>query len=165
MITEDWMASKLDTERQVMVKRARITRMIVICGYILMTLSATGIIFLPCFGLPFRRLTNLTDREKPLPLQTYYFYDTDKSPQFEITLVVQAMTIISAAVIYTSIDSFLGLTVLHICGQLENFKHRLINLVSCKDFDSALRSNAISHRRLIRFSTNFNYTIKQYCGI
>lgn len=160
MITEDWMASKLDTERQVMVKRARITRMIVICGYILMIFIATGVIFLPCFGLPFRRLTNLTDRERPLPLQTYYFYDTDKSPQFELTLVVQTVSIIMAAVAYTSVDSFLGLAVLHICGQLENFQHRLIHLVSCKDFDSALRNNIISHQRLIRFSTNFNYTNK-----
>lgn len=151
MMAEDWMASKLDAERDVMMKRARITRMIVICGYILMILAATAIIFLPCFGLPFRRLTNLTDRKKPLPLQAYYFYDTDKSPQFEFTLVIQAMTIILAAIIYTSVDSFLGLVVLHICGQLENFKHRLVNLALCKDFDNALRRNMISHLRLIRF--------------
>ncbi|XP_067206068.1 odorant receptor 13a-like [Linepithema humile] len=158
MIAEDWMASKLDAERDVMIKRARITRMIVICGYILMILASTGVILLPCFGLPFRRLTNLTDREKPLPLQAYYFYNTDKSPQFELTLIVQAMTIFLASIIYTSVDSFLGLAVLHICGQLENFKRRLVSLVSCKDFDSALRSNIISHLRLIRFANKIEDT-------
>ncbi|KYM88527.1 hypothetical protein ALC53_03010 [Atta colombica] len=151
MMAEDWMTLKLDTERNVMMKRARTARLIVICGYVLMILAFTVIIIFPCFGVPFRRLTNLTDRDKPLPLQTYYFYDTDKSPQFELTLVIQAITIFLAAITYTSVDAFLGLTILHICGQLENYRSRLINLVSCKDFNNALRSNVIAHLRLIRF--------------
>ncbi|XP_018060123.1 PREDICTED: uncharacterized protein LOC108694942 [Atta colombica] len=140
MMAEDWMTLKLDTERNVMMKRARTARLIVICGYVLMILAFTVIIIFPCFGVPFRRLTNLTDRDKPLPLQTYYFYDTDKSPQFELTLVIQAITIFLAAITYTSVDAFLGLTILHICGQLENYRSRLINLVSCKDFNNALRN-------------------------
>ncbi|KYN09028.1 hypothetical protein ALC57_18995 [Trachymyrmex cornetzi] len=151
MMAEDWMTLKLDTERNVMMKRARTARLIVICGYVLMILAFTMIIIFPCFGVPFRRLTNLTDRDKPLPLQTYYFYDTDKSPQFELTLVIQAITIFLAAITYTSVDAFLGLTILHICGQLENYRSRLVNLVSCKDFNNALRSNVIAHLRLIRF--------------
>ncbi|XP_012060325.1 PREDICTED: odorant receptor 22c-like [Atta cephalotes] len=151
-MAEDWMTLKLDTERNVMMKRARTARLIVICGYVLMILAFTVIIIFPCFGVPFRRLTNLTDRDKPLPLQTYYFYDTDKSPQFELTLVIQAITIFLAAITYTSVDAFLGLIILHICGQLENYRSRLINLVSCKDFNNALRSNVIAHLRLIRFA-------------
>lgn len=151
MMAEDWMALKQDAERDVMIKRARTARLIVICGYVLMTLTFIMLIVFPCFGIPFRRLTNLTDRDKPLPLQTYYFYDTDKSPQFELTIVVQAMTIFVAAITYTSVDAFLGLAVLHICGQLENFRCRLVSLISCKDFNSALRNNVIAHLRLIRF--------------
>lgn len=151
MMAEDWMALKQDAERDIMIKRARTARLIVICGYVLMVLMFIMIIVFPCFGIPFRRLTNLTDRDKPLPLQTYYFYDTDKSPQFELTIVVQAMTIFVAAITYTSVDAFLGLTVLHICGQLENFRCRLVSLISCNDFNSALRNNVIAHLRLIRF--------------
>ncbi|XP_011861750.1 PREDICTED: odorant receptor 13a-like [Vollenhovia emeryi] len=158
MMTEDWMALKLHTERDVMRKRAHTARMIVICGYVLMILAFTTIIVFPSFGTPIRRITNLTDRNKPLPLQTYYFYDTDKSPQFEFTLVIQAMTIFLAAVTYTSVDAFLGLTVLHICGQLENFRCRLINLVSCNDFNSALRNYVIAHLRLIRFADKMEET-------
>ncbi|XP_011051838.1 PREDICTED: uncharacterized protein LOC105144558, partial [Acromyrmex echinatior] len=158
MMAEDWVTLKLDTERNVMMKRARTARLIVICGYVLMILAFTVIIIFPCFGVPFRRLTNLTDRDKPLPLQTYYFYDTDKSPQFELTLVIQAITIFLAAVTYTSVDAFLGLTILHICGQLENYRSRLVNLVSCKDFNNALRSNVIAHLRLIRFASKIEDT-------
>ena len=160
MMAEDWMTLKLDTKRNVMMKRARTARLIVICGYILMILAFTVIIIFPCFGVPFRRLTNLTDRDKPLPLQTYYFYDTDKSPQFELTLAIQAITIFLAAIIYTSVDAFLGLTILHICGQLENYTSQLVNLVSCKDFNNALRSNVIAHLRLIRFFAGFNYNYR-----
>ncbi|XP_011861751.1 PREDICTED: odorant receptor 13a-like [Vollenhovia emeryi] len=158
MMAEDWMALKQHAERDVMIKRARTARLIVICGYVLMILSFTMIIVFPCFGKPIRRLTNLTDRNKPLPLQTYYFYDTDKSPLFELTLVIQAMTIFLGAVAYTSVDAFLGHAVLHICGQLENFRCRLINLVSCKDFNSALRNYVIEHLRLIRFANKLEDT-------
>lgn len=160
MMAEDWMALKLNTERDVMIKRARTARLIVICGYVLMLLAFVAIIIFPGFGVSFRHLTNITDRNKPLPLQTYYFYDTDKSPQFELTYIIQAMTIFLAAVTYTSVDAFLGLTVLHICGQLENFRCRLVSLVSCKDFNSALRNNVIAHLRLIRFFAGFNYNYR-----
>ncbi|KAL6266486.1 hypothetical protein P5V15_003335 [Pogonomyrmex californicus] len=152
MMTEDWISLKLSIERDVMMKRARTARLIVICGYVLMTMIFTMIIIFPCFGISFRHITNLTDRDKLLPLQAYYFYDTDKSPQFELTFIVQALTIFLGAVAYTSVDAFFGLAVLHICGQLENFRCRLVNLVSYKDFNSALRNNVIIHLRLIRFA-------------
>ncbi|XP_025074886.1 odorant receptor 13a-like, partial [Pogonomyrmex barbatus] len=158
MMAEDWMALKPDIERNVMLKRGRTARLIIICGYMLMISAFTMIIIFPCFGVPFRRLTNLTDRNKPLPLQTYYFYDTDKSPQFEFTLIIQAMTIFLAAITYTSVDAFLGLSILHICGQLENFRRRLVNLVSCKNFDNALCENVIAHLRLIRFANRIEDT-------
>ncbi|XP_014482792.1 PREDICTED: uncharacterized protein LOC106748610, partial [Dinoponera quadriceps] len=148
-MAEDWMELKVDAEKNVMIKVARAARMIIICGYILMVSAFTAIIVLPCFGLPFRRLTNLTDQKKPLPLQTYYFYNTDESPQFELTLVAQAVTILLSAVIYTSVDGFLGLTILHICGQLENFKRRLANLISYKDYDNTLRINVEAHLKII----------------
>lgn len=151
MMAEDWMAPKIDAERDVMMKRARTARLIVICGYVLMIFAFIPIIVLPCFGLPFRRITNLTDRDRMLPLQMYYFYDTDKSPQFELTLLVQAITIFLGTITYTSVDAFLGLAILHICGQLENFRRRLASLSSRKDFDCALRRSVIAHLRLIRF--------------
>jgi len=141
MIKEDWLRVKKEVERNVMIRRARIARSILIYGYGLMLFAFVVIIIFPSFGLHFRRLTNLTDRDRLLPLQTYYFYDTDKSPYFEFTFIVQALTISLAAITYTSVDSFLGLTIFHVTGQLENFRYQLINLISCDDFHKALRSN------------------------
>ncbi|XP_018303734.1 odorant receptor 22c-like [Mycetomoellerius zeteki] len=103
MMAEDWMELKTRKERDVMMRQAQVARIIVISGYILMVLAFIVVIVLPYFGLSLRRLTNLTDPGKPLPLQTYYFYDIDKSPQFELTYIVQAITVFLAAVTYTSI--------------------------------------------------------------
>lgn len=151
MMLEDWTESKADAERQVMVRNARIARGMMILGYVLVASGFLVIFILPPLGLPFRQFTNLTDRNRPLPLQAYYFYDTDKSPQFELTFLVQAMTIFFGAAIYSSVDSFLGLSILHICAQLENFNHRLVDWAMYEDFDSNLRKNVETHRRLIRF--------------
>lgn len=151
MMAEDWMKLKTTKERDVMMARAQIARMIVISGYVLMVLAFIVVIVLPCFGSTLRHLTNFTDPGKPLPLQTYYFYNIHKSPQFELTYVAQAITIFLAAITYTSVDTFLGLVILHFSGQLENFKGRIANLVSCQNFICTLSNSIVNHMRLIRY--------------
>jgi len=148
---EDWMKLKQDGERDVMMKRMQTSRLIVICAYLMMVCASFVVIIFSCFGLSFRRLTNLTDRNRPLLLQTYYLYDTDKSPQFELTYLTQIITLFLGLVIYVSIDTFLGLVVFHVCGQLENFRGRLVNLIAGKDFNKALSNNVVIHLRLIRY--------------
>ncbi|XP_025264725.1 uncharacterized protein LOC112638039 [Camponotus floridanus] len=150
MMKEDWITVKLNAERDVMMKRMRTSRLIVICAYILMVSALIMMNILPCFGLSFRHLTNLTDRDRPLLLQTYYLYDTDKSPQFELTYLTQIILMILVIIIYTSVDAFLGLVIFHICGQLENFRGRLDNLIANKDFNKNLSNNVMIHLRLIR---------------
>ncbi|XP_039307778.1 odorant receptor 43a [Solenopsis invicta] len=158
IMTEDWIELKTTKERDVMIKRAYVARIIVISGYVLMVLAFIVVVVLPYFGFSLRHLTNLTDPGRPLPLQTYYFYDINKSPQFELTYVIQAITIFLAAVTYTSVDAFLGLAILHFSGQLENFKNRAANLVSCPNFIYALSNNVMNHMRLIRFANNIENT-------
>ncbi|XP_018060124.1 PREDICTED: uncharacterized protein LOC108694943 [Atta colombica] len=158
MMAEDWISLKLNTERDVMIKRARSARLLIIFGFVLMTFAFIMLIIFPCFDIQIRHITNLTDRKKPLPLQTYYFYDTDKSPQFELTFLVQAVTISLAGIIYTSVDAFLGLVIFHICGQLENFRCRLVKLILCKNFNRALNNSVVYHLRLIRFADNIEKT-------
>ncbi|XP_029168694.1 uncharacterized protein LOC114938788 [Nylanderia fulva] len=154
MMAEDWMMSKLNTERDIMMKYARAARLFVIYTYVVIVSGLTLIVIPLCTGQSFRYLTNLTDRNKPLPMQTYYFYDTDPSPQFELTFLTQALTIFLIAYIYLSVDAFLGLIVFHICGQLENLRHRLANLVSRRDFDRALNNYIVTHIKIIRFAYN-----------
>lgn len=151
MITSDWIKKKVEEERNVMLRHARISRIFATCGG-LMILSTLifGLIF-PCFGLTIRYVTNLTDPRKPLPIQSYYLHDVSKSPQFELTLLIQGIGLILSGVAYTGVDTFLGLLVLHICGQMENLHMRLANLGKKTNYKMALKYNVKDHVRLIRF--------------
>jgi len=154
-MAEDWMAFKLDEERDVMIKRARIARLIMMIGYVLTIMGLLTIIIPPYFGFPVIYVTNSTDRRKLLPLETYHFYDTNKSPQFELTFFIQILTTLFAAIIYMSVDIFLIVMILHICGQLENFRCRLINLISYKNFHKIINHIVSTHLRIMRYEFLF----------
>ncbi|XP_018376838.1 PREDICTED: uncharacterized protein LOC108770045 [Trachymyrmex cornetzi] len=119
MIKDDWLKPKMMKERDVMIKRARIA-------------------LLPVFGISMRYLTNKTDPGKLVPLQTYYIYDRDKSPFYEVTYIMQSLGLSAAAIMYTGVDSFLSLLVFHVCGQLENLKIRIIHMDKFQNFENAL---------------------------
>lgn len=152
MIAEDWVAVKTYTERNVMIRRAQTGRSLMIIGYVMMGSAATIAVIIPSFGPSFRQISNLTDGDRPLPLQTYYFYDTDKSPQFEFTLFCQVALIVLGSLTYIGMDTLFAVAILHICGQLENFGRQLSSLNFQRNFDIALRNNVQTHLRLIRCS-------------
>ncbi|KYN50366.1 hypothetical protein ALC57_00003, partial [Trachymyrmex cornetzi] len=85
------------------------------------------------------------------PLETYHFYDTDKSPQFELTFFIQTVTLLMAMTIYMSVDIFLIVMILHISGQLENFRYRIINLISYKNFNKIINRIVATHLRIMRY--------------
>jgi len=151
MMAEDWMAFKLDRERNVMIKRAQTGRLIMMIGYIIIITGFFTVNFLSLLDIHVLYVTNYTDRRRLLPLETYHFYNSYKSPQFELTFFIQILTTLFAAVIYMSVDIFLVVIVLHICGQLENFRCRLIDLISYKDFNKILNDIVTFHLRLIRY--------------
>ncbi|XP_071567160.1 odorant receptor 43a-like [Temnothorax nylanderi] len=151
MVVADWIKTKTEEERDIMIKQARVAKRIVVFGCIIMVFSIIIIVIPPCFGYSMRYLTNITDVPgKPLLLQTYYFRDVTQSPYFEIAFVAQAAAVIMAAFSYTGIDNFLGLIVFHICAQMEILKMRLLNLDEYKDFNFGLSMNVQNHMRLIR---------------
>ncbi|XP_018376874.1 PREDICTED: uncharacterized protein LOC108770075 [Trachymyrmex cornetzi] len=152
MMAEDWITFKQNRERNVMIKRAQTARLIMIIGYVFIVTAILGVIIPSCFGVPITYvITNLTGVSKSLPLKSYHFYNTDKSPQFELTFFIQTLTTILDSIIYTCPDSFLILIILHICGQLENFRCRLTDFISCKDFNEVLNNTIETHLRLIRY--------------
>lgn len=161
MIKNDWLKPKTTGERDVMIKRAQIARTLTILGYFIMILSLILCVGLPIFGTSLRYITNRTDPGKLMPLQTYYIYDRDKSPLFEITYILQSIGILMGAVIYTGTDNFLGLLVFHTCGQLENLKARISNLDKFDDFERAIALNVQDHIRLIRSHIILYYQRRQ----
>ncbi|XP_025264866.1 odorant receptor 43a [Camponotus floridanus] len=151
MIADDWLKAKSKKEQDVMIKCSRIARTILIFGYIFMVLGLNLIVFLPCFGTSLRYITNITDPVKILPLPTYYFYDKDQSPFYELTFMAQVLLLIVASVSYISVDNLLGLLVFHLCGQMENLKERLINMRQYKTFYDGLTFIVQDHIRLIKY--------------
>lgn len=150
MIVKDWFKVKTTLERQTMIKQARIARMIVMCGGIMMTFASIILIIPPIFGYSMRYQTNITDPGKPLLLQSYFLREKLETPYFEIAFIGQALSISFAAISYTGIDNFLGLVVFHICAQLDILKYRLLNLHNFRDFNAGLSYNVRDHLRLIR---------------
>ncbi|XP_071626196.1 uncharacterized protein [Temnothorax longispinosus] len=150
MIKKDWIKLKSEKEIIVMIRHARTTRLIMIWGYFVMFISYILGVILPSFNISMRYLTNITDPGKVLPLQTYYIYNVSNSPFYETTFILQGFSIMISASVYTVTDSFMGYLVFHICGQLENFRTRILNLDKFSDFEEALSSSVQDHIRLIR---------------
>ncbi|RLU21063.1 ObirOr5-U64 [Ooceraea biroi] len=151
MIADDWLKDKTDRELHVMKNHARNARAITIFGCVFMTVGFSLLVFLPCFGMSLRYVTNITDPQKILPLQTYYFYDKDQSPYFELTYVAQGLLLVTAGASYTGIDNLLGLLIFHLCGQMENLKDKLTNMRQFKTFHSNLALIVRDHIRLIKY--------------
>lgn len=152
MIKEDWIKLKSEKERVVMIKQARTARLIMIWGYCVMFISFIFVVILPFFNISMRYVTNITDPGKVLPLQTYYIYNVSNSPFYETTFILQGFSLMAAATMYTGTDSFMSYLVFHVCGQLENFKTRILNLDKFSHFEEALSSSVQDHTRLLRFS-------------
>ncbi|XP_070170124.1 odorant receptor 85c-like isoform X3 [Polyergus mexicanus] len=150
MIKHDWLKPKTMQERNVMIKRARLACILTIFGYFIMLISFLLCTILPIFGFSMRYLTNKTDPGRLVPIQTYYFYDRDKSPLYEITYVLQTIGMSIFAAVYTGTDCFLSVLVFHVCGQLENLKARVIELDKFNNFENVLSYSVQDHIRLIR---------------
>ncbi|KAL6442537.1 hypothetical protein ACFW04_002609 [Cataglyphis niger] len=150
MIKHDWLKPKTVQERNTMIKQARFAYMLTIFGYFIMLVSFLLATVLPIFGISIRYLTNKTDPGRLVPIQTYYIYDRDKSPFYEITYVLHIFGLFMAACAYSGTDCFLSLLVFHVCGQLENLKERVNELDKFNNFTSVLSYCMQDHIRLIR---------------
>ncbi|EFN89570.1 hypothetical protein EAI_06451, partial [Harpegnathos saltator] len=150
MIADDWLKIKTNKELNTMIKNAQNARAIIMFGYFLMVVGFTLLAILPCFGKSMRYITNITDPDKILPLQTYYLYDKNQSPYFEFTFAAQCLIILIAGASYSGVDNLLGLLIFHLCGQIENLKERLIN-IRHKTFNNGIAFIVKDHIRLIKF--------------
>ncbi|XP_018303863.1 odorant receptor 67c-like [Mycetomoellerius zeteki] len=151
MITKDWISIKNDQERNLMIRRARTARIIIICSYCIMGLQWFFISVLPIFGVTMRLTPNITDLGRiPMPLQSHYIYDITKRPQYELTFISQAVYVAIGMMAYTGIDNFLSLMVFHICGQLDILENRMQHLDKYKNYHKILKHCIEKHIRLLR---------------
>ncbi|KAL0100531.1 hypothetical protein PUN28_019681 [Cardiocondyla obscurior] len=151
MIAKDWIRTKSNQEKNIMIQRAQTARIIIICSYCIMGIQCIFVAVLPIFGRTMRLTPNITDPGKPMLLQSHYIYDITERPQYELTLISQAIYVVIGMMAYTGIDNFLGLLIFHICGQLDILKNRLECLDKYINYYKVLKCCIAKHIRLLRF--------------
>ena len=156
MIANDWTKITTAQEKKIMIAKAQIARIIITFGYGIMGVGFIVMLVLPIFGYSVRNLSNVTeDLEKPFTMQTYYIYNTRRSPQYELTYAAQCIVLFFCSICYTCIDNFLSLSIFHISGQLDILRNRLLHLHIVANLNNALKNCIMDHIRLLRYILSY----------
>ncbi|XP_057324286.1 odorant receptor 4-like isoform X5 [Microplitis mediator] len=152
-IKSDWLELKTNFERQIMIKYARISKIMLICGLINIAYSIT--IFHACviFGFLFRTVNNVTDIEECLiATQSALPFDVTIGCRCWIIRILYVVLCLLTGIVYTGIDMFFGMSVLHYCGQLEILAEKIkfiVNSGKSLTFEKLLKTAILRHYRLI----------------
>ncbi|XP_076221439.1 uncharacterized protein LOC116430241 isoform X1 [Nomia melanderi] len=137
-ILEDWSRSLPETDRQTMMKNARLSRMISISSSTLNCFMLFAFVSLQIWS----NMQNTSEADLGGLLHPAVFpYDTKKSPNFEITWLGQFMGTVLTAICYSCFDTFLAFLVLHLCGQLSILRMALENLANKSDGHNFVKFN------------------------
>ncbi|CAL7939524.1 unnamed protein product [Xylocopa violacea] len=116
----DWETVTKKTDREVMENIGRFTRKTVIRSTLMC--HAVVIIYVST------RYFVAKYTEKGLLFRSYFPYNTDVSPNYELTVFAQVVATFYAAGTYTAVDTFVAMLILHVCGQLSNLRDELKTL-------------------------------------
>ncbi|XP_076647702.1 odorant receptor 13a-like [Halictus rubicundus] len=165
-ILTDWSQSLPDSDRQTMLKNAKLSRMISIVSSILTYLLLFAFVSLQIWSNA--RSASEVDLEGLL-LPATFPYDIKKSPNFEITWLGQFTGTVLATICYSCFDTFLAFVVLHLCGQLTILRTAIENIADTSNqsnlmkFDERLGYIVFRHNQLSRFAVlvedRFNLTL------
>ncbi|KAF3423719.1 hypothetical protein E2986_07062 [Frieseomelitta varia] len=145
-IAEDWATTETKTERETMVNVANIVRKA--------TISCTMVCELVAVFYVSLRLFFLKSSDNNLIYRGYFLYNTSVSPNYELTMIGQALAAVYGAAVYAAVDTFIAMLVLHACGQLSNLKNDLktIHLYDRSDFQEKLKKIVDKHNYISGFA-------------
>ena len=91
--------------------------------------------------------------DNKLFVRGWYPYDITVRPNYELTMIGQAIAGIYSGMIYSNVDTFVAMLVLHICGQMSNLKGDLkkIHLYDKTDLRTRLKKIVQKHNYIARF--------------
>ncbi|KAL0117888.1 hypothetical protein PUN28_008931 [Cardiocondyla obscurior] len=125
-VMTDWMTSRSNHERNIMLNIARRGRILSLRCY----LASLGTVMFYLYINFIKFYRNMQQRHWILVYHFAYFYNVRKSPNYEITFIIQLLGGIYTAFINSTIDSFISILVLHVCAQLINLRNVLNKLVN-----------------------------------
>ena len=150
-MANDWATVETKTGRRRMVNIAGISRKITITCISLCSSANVA------YGL--LRLVFIKSSENKLFFLGYFPYDVTISPNFERTVFGQAIAMICATTIYSTVDTFITMLILHACGQLSNLKEDLMKIHSYdkNNLHMKLKEIVQKHDYVNRFVLNGDY--------
>lgn len=110
-------------------------------------------------------VNNKGNAERTLYMISYFPYDTQVSPNYEITWLAQCFSNIFAAGAFSAVDAFFAVLVLHLCCQLSILRKELLKLATqhmkkgedSEEFSSKLARIVEKHEYFNRY---IDYIIK-----
>ncbi|KAF3423718.1 hypothetical protein E2986_11811 [Frieseomelitta varia] len=129
-----------------MVNVARISRKTTITCTILCQLVIVTYMLLRLFSLKYS--------DNKLFFRGYFPYDVTISPNYELTMIGQAIAMTCSSIFYSTVDTFIAMLILHACGQLSNLKEDLmkIHLYNKNNLHRTLKKIVQKHDNVNRFS-------------
>ncbi|CAD1478104.1 unnamed protein product, partial [Heterotrigona itama] len=152
-IANDWATVDSKIGRETMMDIARMTRKIIIgCSMICQLVLAFYLIL---------RLFFMKYDDNKMFIRGYYPYNTTVSPNYELTMIGQAIAGVYSSAIYSSVDTFIAMLVLHACGQISNLKNELREISHGKtDLQTRLKKIVQKHNYITRFVLKKKLLIK-----
>ncbi|XP_015436275.1 PREDICTED: odorant receptor 13a [Dufourea novaeangliae] len=154
-ILDDWSEPISGPDRKMMLKTAKLSRMISIFCSTLAYIMLFAFISLQIWS----NMENSSEADLGGLLHPATFpYDTKKSPNFEITWFGQFIGTTLMAICYSCVDTFFAVLVLHLCGQLTVLRAALENLANATKendfakFQERLAFIVCRHNQLSRFA-------------
>ncbi|XP_058803686.1 odorant receptor 63a-like isoform X2 [Phymastichus coffea] len=152
----NWSRCTTSWERQLMAKQASRGRFLSGFSYITIFIHVNGFVWSPVFDLGIRIVNNITDPnpQRYLPVQSYYPYDSNKSPYYELTYFSQIFSICLSSIAYASVDTLFNVLVFHASGQSEILAENMSRLGDRQEHQSLqckVKELIDSHNELARF--------------
>ncbi|OAD56016.1 Gustatory and odorant receptor 7 [Eufriesea mexicana] len=116
-MARDWNTASDDSEHETMIVIARLTKRIIGRSIMLMLFVLFSFLVLYIYSAKFR--------SNKLFFYGYYFYNVSISPNYELTMLAQLLSIIYSSIGYTVVDNFVVMLILHVCAQLMNLRNQL----------------------------------------
>lgn len=158
---DDWTSCmKTPWEHKIMVKYAKKARALTLFGYLITLDTNLSFSLTPLFGLSFRTIDNRTDPYEGsfLPLQTYYPFDYEKSPMFELVYMTQFVATSAAGISFAVTDYLFGALVFHACARCKILQEKAKAMMESEsttkldfsNFETKLKDMVDTHERAIR---------------
>ncbi|KAF7405484.1 hypothetical protein HZH66_004390 [Vespula vulgaris] len=139
---EDWKEVTRKEDEKKMMKQAKFSR--------ILASSASFICYALMGVYAVKRFLTMRTEGRLLFLSAYFPYETMTSPKFEFTILGQMIGLVYYTTAYTTVDTFVAMLILHVCGQLSRLQNELIDLNSStrKDFQVKLSYIVKRHEHL-----------------